>query len=124
MEDDKEFEIEVRSKHYILITGEYFGMSDPRYMLIRSELRGDTKSTLFLLGVDLVLVSTKYIGTSNEEVKTKLYQAATESIGSFLEENELIEGSTYYGEYLQDESFEIGTDKPSWENGSWGQKMT
>jgi len=122
MEQDRQFEINTGSKSYMLATSEWFGCKNPQYFLIRSELRGEKGVTLFLLGVDGYSISTKYIGVSGDDVREKLFVAATNAIAGFLEENNFVEGATYYGEYLSDETFEILKEKPEWEDGNWGQK--
>ena len=96
----------------MLATSEWFGCKNPQYFLIRSELRGEKGVTLFLLGVDGYSISTKYIGVSGDDVREKLFVAATNAIAGFLEENNFVEGATYYGEYLSDETFEILKEKP------------
>lgn len=123
MDTDKQFNIQIGSQSYRLITSEYFGTANPRYMVIRSELRGEKFATLFVLGIDLMLMSVKYNGIPKEEVTKRLYSAATDSITEYLNTNELVEGTTYYGEYLENESFEIGQEKPDWEDCNWGQKI-
>jgi len=122
MGGDKEFELNTKTRPYILATSEYFGTKNPRYFLIRSELRGDTETTLFLLGVDMLILSTQAVGRPKEDVTKELYSSATKAIKEFIEENGLKEGSTYYGEYLPSGEFKIGLEKPSWEDGNWGQK--
>lgn len=122
MNQEKQFKLNAGSKNYILATSEWFNCVNPQYFLIRSELCGGDNTTLFLLGVDGLAISAKYIGVPKEEIKNKLFESATNAIAEFLENNVFIEGSTYYGEFLSNETFEIFKEKPEWENGNWGQK--
>lgn len=123
MNQEKELEINTKSKSYMLATSEYFGCTDPRYFLIRSELRDNNIVMLFLLGVDGLMVSAKYLGIKKEEITKKLYSAATESISQYLEKNGVKIGDVIYGQYLEDETFELGIQNPEWKNESWGQKI-
>lgn len=123
MNPEKELKINTKSKSYMLATSEYFGCTEPRYFLIRSELRDNDVVMLFLLGVDGLMVSAKYSGINKDEVTKKLYSAATESIGEFLEKNGVKTGDVIYGQYLEDETFELGIENPEWKNESWGQKI-
>ena len=120
---DKPQQINLESKSYMIVTNEYFGTKSPQYMLIRSELRGDGPTTLFLLGADQVMLSIKSSQKSKDEVTSEIYQAVANSIGEFLNNNEWVEGTTYYGTYLEDGTFDIGITKPGWEDGNWGQKI-
>ncbi len=122
---NKEHEIPLNIKHEqeMLITSEYFGIANPQYFLIHSELRGKGTTTLFLLGVDQILLSVQATQKTKEEITSDLYRASTQSIAEFIEEKGIIRGNTYYGEYLQNGTFEIGAEKPVWEDGNWGQKI-
>jgi hypothetical protein len=123
MNKEQEFKIDAKSKHYVLATSEYIGTKKFKY-LIRSELRGDGKVTLFLLGIpDPIVVYASNTNRSQDSVVKSLYQSAVDSVAKFISENEWTEGKTYYGEYLIDGSFEISDQKPEWEDGEWGQKI-
>jgi hypothetical protein len=121
--DSQEFNLDAKTGHYTLSTSEWFGTKNPRYFLIRSELQGNDSTTLFLLGVDGLMISTKYSSVAREDVTKMLYTAATDAITDYIDQNGLIKGQTYYGEFLQDGTFEISVKKPEWEDGNWGQKV-
>jgi len=123
MNQEQEFNIDAKSKHYVLATSEYIGTKNFKY-LIRSELRGNGKVTLFLLGIpDPIVVYAGNTNRAQDSVVKSLYQSAVDSVARFIGENEWVEGATYYGEYLIDGTFEITDKKPQWEDGEWGQKI-
>ena len=111
------------SKSYILATSEYLGTKELKH-LFRSELRGDDSVTLFLMGVpNPVIIYSLLPDISNANVTDFLLKSITDSIAEFLEENEWVEGSTYYGELMSDGRFHVGSERPRWEDGHWGQLM-
>lgn len=123
MNKQHEIPIDIENEQEMLVTSEYFGTQNPHYFLIRSELRGKKTTTLFLLGVDQIILSVQATQKTKEEITSELYHAATLAIAEFVEQKGIIRGDTYYGEYLQDGTFDIGVEKPVWEDGSWGQKI-
>ena len=123
MDEENEFKIIANSKSYILATSEYVGTNAFKFM-IRSELRGENKTTLFLLGIpDPAIVYARSINKSQDETKERLLHQASDSIAKYINENEWAEGAVYYGEYQISGTFEIGANKPKWEDGNWGQKV-
>ncbi len=53
----------------------------------------------------------------------EIYAAALAAIEDYIRDNEWKQGGIYYGEMLQDGTFDIaGTEKPDWEDGNWGER--
>jgi len=123
MDQEKRFKLKTDTRHYMLVTSEYMGTKDFKF-LIRSELRGDEKTTLFLLGVPnpAVVYAHGSHGTQ-EQTLTSLYESASNSIAEYINDHEWVEGAIYYGELMVDGIFHIGAEKPDWEDGNWGQKV-
>ncbi len=123
MDTGKEFQLKLQSKNYSLAIDEYIGAKDFKYML-RSELRSGSQTTLFLMGIpDPAKVYASPANSSQVSLKENLYKAVVESITEFINENEWKEGGVYYGEYGVNGVFEIGSEKPAWEDDDWGQKI-
>lgn len=119
----QKFNINSGSKSYVLMANEFIGTNTLKH-LISSELRGDTGSTYFLLGIPNPVVLYSCISdVSPDGVRDFLFKAATDSVADFLGEDEWEEGKTYYGEFMEDRKFHISSEKPSWEDGNWGQLM-
>jgi hypothetical protein len=113
------------SKSYTLITGEYMGTKEFKF-LIRAELRpqGEGKNTLFLLGIPNPLTYYALAADKSEiEARTELYRVANEAIGEYLGSTDWTEGNIYYGELREDATFDISDEKPDWEDGNWGTKI-
>ena len=124
MDKDKKFTIKEGAQDYILVTSEYMGTSTDFKYMIRSELRSDKGTTLFLMGIpNPAVLYANAVDISPDGITQKLYDSVVESIGKFLNEEDWTEGKTYYGEYMVDGSFEISDKKPTWEDGQWGQKI-
>jgi len=123
MKKEQKSEINVKSKNYMLLTSEYIGTKNFKYM-IRAELKSDTGSTLFLLGIpDPITVYASVTNSGQDAVKEKVFLAVNDSIAEYIDKNGFVEGTIYYGEYIVDGSFEISTKKPLWEDGNWGTKI-
>lgn len=123
MDQERQFGLKTDTKHYILATSEYMGTKEFKF-LIRSELRSDEKTTLFLLGVpNPAVVYAQGSHGTQEQTLLSLYESASSSIAEFINNQEWVEGGTYYGELMVDGVFHIDTEKPDWEDGNWGQKV-
>jgi len=123
MDQEKKFKIIVNSKSYTLATDEYIGTKNFKY-LIRTELQGEGKVALFLLGIpDPVILYAANTSREQGSVIKSLYQSAVDSIKNFITNNEWEGDIIYYGEYLVNGTFEISDKKPVWEDGEWGQKI-
>ncbi len=123
MDGEKQFELRTKTKRYVLVTSEYMGTKNFKF-LIRSELRGDQGITLFLLGIpNPAIVYALGPHASQEQIMEGLYKSVTVSIADYINNNEWVEGGTYYGELMVGGAFHISPKKPDWEDGNWGQKV-
>jgi hypothetical protein len=123
MNEKQNIEINTGSKSYMLMVSEFIGTKTLKH-LFSAELRGEAGSTYFLMGVPnpALLYATSHDITP-EGITKFLFDAIRESVAEFLEENAWEGGKTYYGELMEDGKFRIGSEKPSWEDGNWGQLM-
>lgn len=123
MEQENQQTINTENKSYVLMTSEWFGCKSPRYSLVRTELREEKTEMLFLLGIDGIMISTKYANVPRKDITTKLFGLAVEAINDYLNENGVKKGAVIYGEYRNNETFELGIENPVWKDESWGQKV-
>ena len=121
MKKEQTTEFKFSDKSYILSIIEFIGTKDFKHM-IHVELKSDTESTVFLLGIpDPALVYVNNVNIKSAAVTKKILLAANNSVIDYISNNKWEEGRIYYGEYQVNSTFQIINEKPAWEDGNWGR---